>query len=141
MLGASSIYTSLTESQPYIISPNLTTVNRTLSQHAVLSMTTPQTVYATHRGWLAGGFVVICLACLAITPTYWGWWRLGRPVSMSPLEIARAFDAPILRQVHPNATGDDLKKALGRERVRFRTGVDGVVHVDEIGRSETSVVR
>ena len=29
-------------------------------------------------------------ACIVvILPTYWGWWRLGRPCSFSPLEIAK----------------------------------------------------
>lgn len=29
----------------------------------------------------------LCLAC--ILPTYWGWWKLERDVSFSPLEIAK----------------------------------------------------
>lgn len=59
------------------------------------------------------------LANRSQTPTYWGWWRLGRQVSMSPLEIARAFNAPILQDADPNATGDDLKRELGHKSVCF----------------------
>jgi hypothetical protein len=33
------------------------------------------------------------------------WKRLGREVSMSPLEIAKAFNAPILEDVNSNSTG------------------------------------
>ena len=36
---------------------------------------------------------------------------------MSPLEIARAFEAPIMRDTDPNATGDDLKKRVADEGV------------------------
>lgn len=36
---------------------------------------------------------------------------------MSPLEIARVFDAPFMKEADPNATGDDLKRALGQKRV------------------------
>ena len=37
-----------------------------------------------------GAAAIIELACiLLVVPTYWGWWRLGRPCSFSPLEIAK----------------------------------------------------
>lgn len=101
---------NLTSEQPYIISPNLTLVNRTLHQRSLVRDSSLQTVYDVQNGWLTGGSAVMVLACLAILPTYWGWWHLGREVSMSPLEIARAFEAPIMRDTDPNATGDDLKK-------------------------------
>jgi hypothetical protein len=32
---------------------------------------------------------VICIALVA--PTYWGWWTIGRPVSFSPLEMAKGM--------------------------------------------------
>lgn len=104
LYGSSEHYYNLTSEQPYIISSNLTAVPRAVNQKTLVSATYPTTVYVTHRGWLAGGFVVICLACLAVAPTFWGWWRLGREVSMSPLEIARAFEAPLLQHADPNAT-------------------------------------
>lgn len=106
---------NLTSDQPYIVLPNLTSVSRTIHQTALVRDSTPLTVFAVHRGWLVGGFTVMVLACLAILPTYWGWWELGREVSMSPLEIARAFEAPIMRDADSNATGHDLKKSVGSE--------------------------
>lgn len=30
---------------------------------------------------------IMCI--ILIAPTYWGWWRFGRPFSFSPLEIAK----------------------------------------------------
>ena len=46
-------------------------------------------VYHTeYMYFLAAALVeVICIA--AIAPTYFGWWRIGRPVSFSPLEMAK----------------------------------------------------
>ena len=126
MFSTSSL--SLTAAQPEILSPNLTTTNRTLHQKSPMTTVTQETVYKTERGWLAGGFVVMCLSCLAIIPSYWGWWRLGREVIMSPLEIARAFDAPMMQQADPNATGDDLKRELGGIKVRFAADSDGMVY-------------
>ena len=32
---------------------------------------------------------IVCLAFIA--PTYWGWWKLGRATSFSPLEIAKVY--------------------------------------------------
>lgn len=90
-----------------------------------MTSTTPKAVFAIHRGWLAGGLAVIGLASLTVALTFHGWWRLGREVSMSPLEIARAFNAPLLQQAEPNATGDDLKKDFGKEKVRFAVREDG----------------
>ena len=38
---------------------------------------------------------------------------------MSPLEIAKAFDAPLLRQADPNGTGSDLVDAVGTDTVQY----------------------
>lgn len=113
----------LTLSQQEVISPNLTSVNRTLHQDATARMTHPETVYRSHTNWLGGGFAVIVLACISIIPTYRGWWNLPRNVSMSPLEVARAFDAPLLRNSDPNGEVSDLLRAAGTKRVRYEGGV------------------
>jgi hypothetical protein len=46
---------------------------------------------------------------------------------MSPLEIARAFGAPLLETADPNATGDDLKRELGTQEIRFAVNAVGRV--------------
>jgi hypothetical protein len=69
-----------------------------------------------------------CDPCLAILSTYWGWWRLGQDVCMSPLEIARAFGAPLLESADPNATGDDLRRNLGTQKIRFAVDAVGRMH-------------
>jgi hypothetical protein len=109
----------LTQGQPEILSPNLTLVNRTVDQEVDVAMTFEETVYEAHPQWLIGAFMVIVMSCLSIIPTYWGWWRLGRPVSMSPLEIAKAFDAPLMQQADPNGTVNDHLRSIGGIRVRY----------------------
>ena len=109
----------LTQYQPEILSPNLTLVNRTISQKAKVTMNFEETVYKAQPPWLVGAFAVIAIACLSIVPTYWGCWRLGRPVSMSPLEIAKAFDAPLMQHADPNGSAADHIKAVGDMRVRY----------------------
>lgn len=121
----------LTATQPEVISPNLTAINRTLTQDATARMTHPETVYRAHSDWLGGGFAVIVLACISIIPTYRGWWNLPRNVSMSPLEVARAFDAPLLRSSDPNGEVRDLLRASGSKSVRYEGGVAAPIMVGE----------
>jgi hypothetical protein len=110
---------SLTQGQPEIGWPNMTLANRTTDQEVTVMMTFEETVYKTQPQWLAGAFAVIVMACLSILPTYWGWWRLGRPVSMSPLEIAKAFDAPLMQRADPNGLAADHLRTVGDIRVRY----------------------
>lgn len=52
-------------------------------------------VQGTHNifktdSWFFVAAAVLQLACIVQTiPSYWGWWRLGREISFSPLEIAK----------------------------------------------------
>lgn len=110
---------NLTSPQSDLRFPNMSDISRSVEQRVLVTATASMSVHTVHSGWLAGGFVVLCLACLAVCPTYWGWWYLGRPVSMSPLEIARAFDAPVFSEADANATGKDLKNAFGDKKFKF----------------------
>lgn len=44
----------------------------------------------------AGAALIQLLCIIFILPTYWGWWHFGRKISFSPLEMAKAFDSPLL---------------------------------------------
>jgi hypothetical protein len=41
---------------------------------------------------LLGAFFV-----LLMTPTFWGGWEIGSSVTLNPIEIAKAFDAPFFQ--------------------------------------------
>jgi hypothetical protein len=43
----------------------------------------------------------------------------GRELTMSPLELAKAFNAPLLRLIGSNSRGSDIAKALGDVTVRY----------------------
>jgi len=111
--------TLLTQGQSEIGYPDLALVNRTTSQDAEVNMTFDEAVYEIQPQWLAWAFALISLATLAVLSTYWGWWHLGRPVSMSPLEIAKAFDAPLMRHADPNGSVEDHLKISGDTLVRY----------------------
>lgn len=48
-----------------------------------------QAVWKSDYWWFLAAVLVEVICIAFIAPTYWGWWTLGRPVSFSPLEIAK----------------------------------------------------
>ena len=48
-----------------------------------------QSIYHTNLSWFLAAAIVEGVCIALILPTYMGWWRLGRAVSMSPLETAK----------------------------------------------------
>jgi hypothetical protein len=81
--------------------------------------TEERVVYRTHRGFLAAGAAASLVGVLAVLPLYYGWWRLGRAVSLNPLETAKAFGAPLLAHVNSNAGDAQLAREAGAARVRY----------------------
>ena len=97
--------------------------------------------YKAHFVYAAVAMSVTVVTTLLIGMLLGGWRKLGREVSMSPLEIAKAFDAPLLNGHHrgintsaradhdegsdavalvsSNMTGEQISKVIGSERVRY----------------------
>lgn len=60
----------------------------------------PHEVYSTNLWYFFAAAVIECVSIAFILPTYLGFWKLGRHVTFSPLEIAKvslmtAFWAPM----------------------------------------------
>lgn len=102
-----------------VLSPNLAGSNRTTQQQVSMSMVYEHTVYSVQYRWLFAALVLILLVCLSIFWTYWGWWELGRPVSLDPLETAKAFDAALLHRADMNGTAREICDTVGTMRVRY----------------------
>jgi hypothetical protein len=79
----------------------------------------PVEVFNSNMSYFAGAASVQLLAILAILITFWGFWDLGRSSSLSPLEIAKAFDAPLLSDVLSNSSGREIEKIEGGRKVRY----------------------
>lgn len=119
-----------------------------------------QVQYAISRMNLIVAVMVSLAGPLAILPLFWGWWILGRKVSMSPLEIANAFyagstgggyahDHGWYYQTQPaaaadmfgpcsgNATADELAKTFGKgvhfagTRVRYAVLPSGRLSISQ----------
>lgn len=88
------------------------------------SETRTVTVFRSHYEYLAIAAGVTFVAVLIVLATFNGFWVLGRAVTMSPIETAKAFNAPLLAQEHPNAEVGELVKGAGMKPVRYGELVD-----------------
>jgi len=70
--------------------------NATDIQNVKAVQTTTHVVFKTQYQYLLGAIAIMMLSVTAIISILKGWWVLGRTVSLSPLEIAKAFNAPLL---------------------------------------------
>ena len=110
------------------ISLNQTHVNATAnamdngwsqSQDLEASHVQSVTVFET---WYAPVWVAILLMILGVISvfcTFLEWWKLGKPLTLDPMETARAFQAPIFSDQPRNVPLDALIKRTGDRMVRY----------------------
>ncbi|KIV78389.1 hypothetical protein PV11_10111 [Exophiala sideris] len=90
------------------------------------------TVYKTNNTMLGISVTLVLAAVLAILPLFWGFWHLGRKVSLSPIEIAMAFKsahadgqskgqdhAEFLPDYGSNFNAKELVDLLGETEIRY----------------------
>lgn len=83
--------------------------------------------YTTDFRYVAGALVASFVTMILVFPVYWGFWHLGRKVTLGPLEIANAFNAPAIRPSNVKAQHGDFDEVLqevGKRRVRYGQLVD-----------------
>ncbi|KAL9632908.1 MAG: hypothetical protein Q9204_003612 [Flavoplaca sp. TL-2023a] len=76
-------------------------------------------VFRSNYRFLAIAVLFSVLGWLATIPVFLGWWHLGRAVSLSPIETAKAFGAPGLGNRDSNADARAILKATGKHEVRY----------------------
>jgi hypothetical protein len=100
------------------------------------SLTSQNTGYNLHPAFMATGLCLSFASVFAILPLYYGYWKLGRSVSLSPLEIGRAFGAPVLDGLDGNVSAADVECARGHVYVRYgvveRNGMEKVLRVEDV---------
>jgi hypothetical protein len=92
------------------------------SQTVLTSVTGIVEVYVTNFKYVAGALVATLVTVLLVLPVYWGFWQLGRKVTLGPLEITEAFGAPIVTpDRYKNTHGDfnHILKEVGDRRVQY----------------------
>ncbi|KAI8719753.1 hypothetical protein NCS52_00756900 [Fusarium sp. LHS14.1] len=96
--------------------------NSTFKQTVQGSQIRTTTKYAINKEYLAASLATTFAGALAVMFLYHGFWRLGRPVTMSPLETANAFRAPATHGVDGLKTADDLAKHFKHTVVKYEIG-------------------
>ncbi|OQU94425.1 hypothetical protein CLAIMM_00784 [Cladophialophora immunda] len=87
--------------------------------------------YRTKYGWMFGALASTLVCVLLVLPSYWGFWELGRKVTLNPIEVANAFQAPAFAPTHPRSgLADDIVKVAGDRVVRYT-----VAEASERGRN------
>ncbi|KAK5173051.1 uncharacterized protein LTR77_003173 [Saxophila tyrrhenica] len=83
---------------------------------------TRENLYKSDLRWFAGAAIFELLTALAVLPMFWGWWKIGQDLTLSPFQIALAFDAPLLRDVNSASGVWEIVQQLGRLKLKY--GVD-----------------
>ncbi|RPA77419.1 hypothetical protein BJ508DRAFT_171406 [Ascobolus immersus RN42] len=74
----------------------------------------PVQVYVSNYPFLGIALAVVLVAALVVLLTFIGYNKLGRSVSMSPIEVAKAFGAPLLESGGSNESIEGLLKLMER---------------------------
>ncbi|KAH0162851.1 hypothetical protein KCU67_g5780, partial [Aureobasidium melanogenum] len=101
--------------------------NSSLSTNSTMSAQESVLQYESRYAYLIAAIFISMLACCSVLPTLNGFWRLDRQFSLSPIEIAKAFDAPVLRLSRHSTSGlpvEKLVKQVGSTEVQYGTGID-----------------
>ncbi|KAN0099206.1 hypothetical protein V8E51_012981 [Hyaloscypha variabilis] len=86
-------------------------------QLLAMNQTSTLNVYRSDFRFLVANTILTLAFIMLIVPTFIGWWELGRTVTLDPIEIAKAFDAPLLRGPGSNAPLEKLVKTMGGREV------------------------
>ncbi|KAM0255439.1 hypothetical protein ACHAQJ_005739 [Trichoderma viride] len=91
-------------------------------------------VFKSDYRYLIASTILSLLFVLLIAPTFYGWWLLGRNVSLNPIETAKAFDATLLQGPGSNAPQDELIRIVGMRKLKL-----GEIQLDNEGTAEKKI--
>ncbi|MCJ1402974.1 hypothetical protein MMC11_006196 [Xylographa trunciseda] len=77
------------------------------------------TLYVSNFAYLSGAVSLMILNTCVLFPLFLGWWHLGRTTSLSPIEVAKAFRAPLLRDSDCNGDINMLLNETGSRKARY----------------------
>ncbi|KAI4678099.1 uncharacterized protein J4E88_006618 [Alternaria novae-zelandiae] len=82
------------------------------SQNITISVTGIVEEYLTSSAYVFGALAATFITVILVLPVYWGFWQLGRKVTLGPLEISQAFGAPIIAPDKMKAYHGDFDQVL-----------------------------
>ena len=98
---------------------NLTDAGLSSNQTIYARQSKTQNVFNSDLRWWAGAAAFDLLTILIILPMFNHWWTHDRHRTFSPLEVALAFDSPLLKNVHSTAGAGGTISQLGDTKIRF----------------------
>jgi hypothetical protein len=115
--------------QDFMFRAALRAAKRTDSQTFSVRRAKRKQVFHSVYGYLAAASTITLFGTFFVLIMLPGRWSLGRTVSLSPLETASAFCAPLMERVRYNdITIDGILEDIGQTRVKY---VDGVMVVED----------
>jgi hypothetical protein len=134
--NASSVYCSLQWFSPtewvlnslnqFMFRSALSSSNSSDVQSFTVQRTNPTLVYHSDHRYLVAALVFSLVALVAVLFLLWGYWEIGRYVSLSPIETAKAFQAQIMQDVQ-EVSIDGILKEVGKLSVRFDKATGTIV--------------
>jgi hypothetical protein len=115
----------LQEARDLMFRTAMATANSSHAQTVLSSETETMPIYESHWEFLAIAVSFSVIAVVVVAGLFHGYWHLGRSVTLSPIETAKAFDAPLLRGEDPNGLVETLVTRAGDKEVRYGE-IDGV---------------
>jgi hypothetical protein len=106
------------------------------TQTVTASQISSEAVYKINYAYLAASLAVTFIGALLTSTTLLGWSNLGRDFSFSPFELAKAFDAPLLREVGSNMPAKDIVAAVGKRRIQYGAAMTASTKPDEESERE-----
>lgn len=88
-------------------------------QTVLVTDTGPQNYYDSQYVFLGLATMLSAVGIICVTVTFNGFWKLGRHVTLSPIETAKAFNAPLLKSRDSNAPIHSLLHEIGDRPVRY----------------------
>lgn len=102
-------------------------------------------IYRANNIFVALAIVMSLAGVFSILPLYYGFWELGRKVSLNPLEIARAFGAQLFDGLDGNMTARGIEIERGALQVRYgaleRYGGEKLLRVEDSSRANVRTPR
>ncbi|MBE7179797.1 MAG: DUF3176 domain-containing protein [Terriglobus roseus] len=100
--------------------------NETTPLQTLTAVDTQQrAVFRTQYAYMGGALALTLVALVMAAALFKGYAELGRSMTMSPIEVAKAFDAPILKGSDSNARVKTLIKQTGKRSVKYGASNDG----------------
>ena len=115
--------------------------NGSESQSIIAQQTSTAPIYKSSYLYLGLATLFTALAWLATLLIYISWWHMGRRTTMSPIEIAKAFNAPVLENKDSNATVDDLLEEIGDRTIRYGATAVAGNQLDRLAMGDPRSIR